>query len=136
MSAPGNAEDSDAIRATALAFLDSDQADDIAHYLNRGRKHAGLEDGALQREWAAVYTAWTEALAASPGSVIERRCAGEMTDLACEIRFRGAEPAYGTVRASVALLEETVRNADVDFSKSALAIRVAEFLIRRDRWSN
>jgi hypothetical protein len=30
MSAPGNGEGSDAIRATALAFLDSEQADDIA----------------------------------------------------------------------------------------------------------
>jgi hypothetical protein len=136
MSAPGNAEDSDAIRATTLAFLDSEQADDIADYLNRGRKHAAQDDGTLQQEWAAVYKAWTEALAANPGSVLERRCAGQMTDLACEIRFRGAEPAYETVRASVALLEETVRNTDVDFSKSALAIRVAEFLIRRDHWSN
>jgi hypothetical protein len=76
------------------AFLQHKSMQQIQDYLARGRRFARLDVERLNTDWIIAVRSWL----AHKDRTKERM----MDDLAAELRLRGLEPPYGTVKQELA----------------------------------
>jgi hypothetical protein len=105
------------------AIVQSELMEETAAYLSRGRPHASLTAQEAGQQWVAAYTRWFAERTA------ERQ--REWDDLAAELRLRGLEPPYDTVRPILERMREEIRAIGLD--DPALHEKIEKYLQAREK---
>jgi hypothetical protein len=108
----------DELAATVLSAAAMEETED---YLARGRRfeHLSVED--LGRRWTTAFKAWCRDRTPEPRQ--------EFDDAAAELRLRGAEPPFDTVRDEIPALQiEIARDESNDEAWENVGARIKELL--------
>jgi hypothetical protein len=110
----------DRANAMAEAFLQHRLMEETQQYLSRGRRFEATPDEELRLYWTEAFRKWFQTR--SPGHV------REPDDLSAELRLRGQDPPYDSVKAELSRMREEIRDYESDSDwQEEIAKRIAEF---------
>lgn len=102
----------------ASALLQSDQMDQTAGYLQRGREFRTLSSSDLEQAWFTAFCSWFETR--------ESSAAQREGDLSAEYRLRNLEIPYHLVENLFAKMQKEIRNSDSEDPR--VLKKIQEFL--------
>lgn len=103
-------------------LIRSEQMEETAAYLGRGRRFSALSPSELELRWVEAFRTW---LGERTDSHLQ-----QMDDLSAELRLRGLEPPYHLVKKESEAIREEIRVADpADFD---IREKIAAYLRKLD----
>jgi hypothetical protein len=115
--------DQDLAERRFMALKGNEEMKETKQYLERGRRFASLDTGALNASWTSAFKTWFASRTKSDEEL--------MNDLSAELRLRNLKTPDETVERELALGEEELQHGKIN-----LKAKIAEFLDELDRDPN